>query len=488
MTTTAALSLRELLVVEDDAAIAEFRCTHTGILLWPLIRTVFLRMLLSDLHYNTPLIMGSGIARPPARRAVATLARSVLHNTLAKAKSGWHADICIMTDALGTRLVEGRWFNRLSDHFALALPDRSIVVEDHWEWNWPMPRHFPKLLFHSPWQAQCALVDRLVVHNAHREPARRLIALVAARARRHLDWDLGAQRAEVTTEMLARKLAGLPSKLRAYRAMLERIGPRVLLLNSACYGPLSPVIAAARSLGIVVAEFQHGAVSCGHDGYNIAAALRQSSAYRASLPDYFLSYGKWWSEQIDMPVGKVAIGNPHRDAQLRNVRPNPGGRVVLLLGDGIETTKYLAFAAALAAALRPRGLEVVFRPHPIERSQPCIVDHDSSQGVRLDLLPDIYESLAGAHIVISEQSSGLFEAIGYAEKIFVWDTTKSRFGFPEHPFHRVDSAPALALALERPDAGRVAEQAARDIWAPDWRKNYSAFLQSCGAAETQDPP
>lgn len=482
MNAAANLSLRELLVVEDDAAIAEFRCARTGVLLWPLIRTVVLRMLLSDIHYQTPLIMGSGIKKPPASRAVSTLARSVLHNTLARARPGWRADICIMTDALGTRRLDGRWFNRLSDHFALDRPAQTLVVEDHWEWNWPMPRHFGRILFHAPWQARCAVADRLLVRDGHRAQAGRLIALVAARAKQQLGWELGTPRAQAATEMLARKLAGLPAKLRAYRALLGRIAPRVLLLDMASYGSLSPVIAAARQLGIVVAEFQHGAVSSGHDAYNIAPALQRSDAYRASLPDHFLGYGRWWNEQIDLPVGKVAIGNPHRDAQVRAVRPQPGGRTVLLLGDGIETGVYLGFAAELAAALAPLGLEVVFRPHPIERSQPAVLNHDPSRGVRLDLKPDIYESLAGAHIVISEQSSGLFEAIGCAEKIFVWATSKSRFGFPVHPFHSVDSAADLARALDRPDAGHVPAQAANDIWAPDWRGNYAAYLQSCGVA------
>lgn len=54
MTASAAsdLSLREMLVVEDDSDILDFRCDRTSLQLWPQIRVAFLRMMMSDLLYG----------------------------------------------------------------------------------------------------------------------------------------------------------------------------------------------------------------------------------------------------------------------------------------------------------------------------------------------------------------------------------------------------------------------------------------------------
>ena len=474
------LALEDLLAVEDEPALLAPRCQRTGVLLWPLVRMVFMRMLLSDLLYSTPLVtVGAGQASL-SRRALGTLARSAIHNAVALASGRARADVCIMTDALGTRLHQGKWFNRLSDHFALALPSQTIVVEDHFEWNWPMPRHFPSVLFHAPWQAQSAIKDRFLVRAEHLSAADQLIGLASARAGELFGWTPGESRVAALREMLACKLAGLPGKVDRYRSLFGRIRPRVLLLDSACYGPSSPVIAAARSLGIVVAEFQHGAVSRGHDVYNVARTLRESPDYAASLPDHFLAYGKWWGEQINVPVAKVTVGNPHRDAQLDTVHRPSDRREVLLLGDGIETAKYLDFAMSLVSISKKHGVRIVFRPHPLERMDPVVVNHQGSSGVEIDTRSDIYESLARAHVVVSEQSSGLFEAIGLADRILIWDTPKSRLAFPQPPFKMIESPSDIDRALGSADEGRVSAKQAFDFWAPDWRSNYLRFIRDCG--------
>lgn len=487
MSASPGLTLSDLLVVEDDACIVEFACPETGVLLWPLIRTVFLRTILSDLFYASPLVeMRTTRTGGRWRQAATTLAKSFAHNARAKREGRYRAKICIFTDALGTSLTEGMWFNRLSDHFALAQPTQTLVVEDQCNWVWPVPRHFANVLFHAPWRARAVVTELVSVRSSHRRRASELIDLVGSRAKAELCWDIGARRHGQMTEMLALKLAGLPCKVRRYRAMLYEIEPRVLLLAEGCYGTAGALLTAARELDIPTAEFQHGAVSSGHDAYNLAPSLRSSPKYRHALPDYFLGFGRWWNDQINTPVKKWVVGNPHRDAQLARLSKSVEERNdVLLLGDGIETAKYLQFANELARELcgreRRPALQVVFRPHPLERAVAAASAHELRNGVRIDQSQDIYQSLAMAHAVVSEQSSGLFEAIGLADKVFVWNTSKAKFGFPVHPFQKVESSSDLADGLLDPALGAVASGDADSIWAPDWRVNYAAFLRSCGA-------
>ncbi len=469
------LTLQDLLVIEDDAAILSFRCPRTGLLLWPLIRVVVLRMIMSDLLYGASLD-GIGDARPVSRAAWSTMLRSVVHNRGRRPV----AEVCIVSTAVANQLVDGRWYNRLVDAFALQHPAQTVSLEEPFEWRWQMPRHHANVLFLAPQLAAGAIIGRLRVSAAARVIAAELIDFVLARALARLAWVCDPMRRGQLVEMLARKVASLPSQYAAYCGMLDMIRPKLLLVTGACYGPLSPLVAAANRRGIVTAEYQHGAVSRGHDAYNFAPLVASSTEYREALPAFFLGYGSWWNEQFNAPVSKRVVGNPHRERQLQHIRrTTTDPKRILILSDGIEFTLYLEQARAIATAVGNR-FQVILRPHPLERtavhgSYGAIVDD-----VVIDQEQDLYTALASSHAVISEVSTGLFEAVGIADKVFVWDTPKARFSYPSHPFRRFVRVEELVEMLTDTHAGELAADAVDAIWAPGWQQHYSAFLESVG--------
>lgn len=283
--------------------------------------------------------------------------------------------------------------------------------------------------------------------------------------------------------MLAQKAASLPWQYDAYDAMLKRIRPKVLMVGAGCYGPAASLIAAAKRRGIGTAEYQHGAISAGHDAYNFAPTIRDSELYRKTLPDHFLGYGTWWNEQIDAPLTKLAIGSPHRAARIAALEQAGGGRDLLVLSDGIELDLYMGLARQLCAVAQGAGLRVVLRPHPLERTRALAFREGEKAGVTIDPNVDLYASLCTAQVVVSEVSTGLFEAVGIAERIFMWDTPKSRFSHPRHPFQSFNSIPELLELLQHDDQGRLARGLDTDaIWAGDWRDRYVRFLSAHGVA------
>lgn len=480
VSTASDLSLRELLIVEDDSAILDFRCDQTGILVWPQIRVAFLRMMLSDLIYGVKLT-GKTSATIPVTRAAHTFARSVAHNLQYRMTGRCKANICVMADGVANQWVGEQWFNRLAGHFGSACPSDTLLIEDHFEWRWPFPRHHNHVLLHAPLQAINAIKGRLSVREHHRQRARRLVNLVTQRAQRYLQWSPGQVRHDQLVEMLARKTASMPSQYAAYLALLERIQPRLLMVGAACYGPAASLIAAAKSQGIVTAEYQHGAVSGGHDAYNFAPAIRDSEDYRRTLPDYFLGYGSWWNEQINAPVKKLAIGNPHRTAKLAETESGVSQKSdLLILSDGIEFDIYLRLAQQLRDSASGKDLRVVLRPHPLERTRVAALPDSQTCGVVIDTNPDLYASLRTAHTVISEVSTGLFEAVGIVDNIFIWDTQKTRFTFPTSPFQSFGSTAELVDLIQNDAAGRMSTGLIDAIWASGWRQNYSEFLDECG--------
>jgi hypothetical protein len=475
-------TLQDFLVAEDDPSILDFRCSVTGIPLWTQIRSEFMGLMLSDLFYASAF-EGKAKGSVPKTRALTTLSRSMLNNLWFQSSGRCQADVCLVATAAGNQWLDGKWFNRLSDHFALACPTRTVAIESHFEWKWPLPRHNERVMYHAPQQAANSIAGRVLVREGHRRQARELLSLVLGRAKRSLGWSPDAAREQVLSERLSRKVAALPRQYRSYEALLQRIRPKVLIVEEACYGVTAALIAAARRLGIVTAEYQHGGISAGHYAYNFASTICASPEFREALPEHFLGYGEWWNDQISAPVAKIAMGNPHRDAKLAQMpREAQRKQDILILSDGVEFLLYLDLARQIASQFKSQDLRVVLRPHPLERSQILARHGKRIDEILLDDNDDLYTSLASAYVVISEVSTGLFDAAGLADRVFIWDTPKSRFAYDRHPFQRFSSAASLLDLLKDDEAGRVAMADVHAIWAPDWQKNYLDFLERQGVS------
>ena len=468
-------TLQDLLDVENDSFFAVCACPSTGILAWPTIRNAFFRMIMSDwLSPSQPLMDAS---RKPAMFDVAKVAvRAAVHNfTYAPQRSS------VMILATGAGSLEHNDFsrNRYTLYFSQALGGDAWSIEGLFDYEWPLPREGGRLSFSLPGLAAIALFSRIAVSSAVRRIAEDLVDLATSRANRLLGWQLDDARRKSLVTCCTRQIAGYPLKRKWQMRWLEKVKPRLLLVEEGCYGHMAVFNATSREYGVIVAEFQHGLVTGGHDVYNVAPALEQSEAYRRTLPDYFLGYGAWWNRQFNAPMRKVVIGNPHRTAFMDmqvSVKKEQG--MILVLGDGFETDSHLDFCRELASLL-PSDFKVVFRPHPMERSRVFASTPGVGQGFQIDQEPDIYPSLAKADVAVAELSTGLFEAVGLARRIFVWNTPKSRFSLPNHPFASFDAVTDLARMIQGDSgAGVVSGGASEEIWASGWQGRFRGFINS----------
>lgn len=459
--------------VEDTPEILEFRCAGTGMLIWPNVRLIFFRTIMGDLLYSSGSLE-LPVSRDP-RQAVGALARAIASNARAAINNGMRSDLFFNTEAIGDEWTGMEWYNRYVDPFVDVAGGEGTILLDMFEWNWREPRHNKQNYYHAPIQALSSLHARRPSATA-RAQAAAMVALLAQRAKDLLGWEMGeAQRGTVTTKFAA-KIATLPFRYRAYRKLLKRVRPKVLVGSSGCYGIHAPLLMAAHDLGIVTAEYQHGAISEGHDAYNFADTILESEDYRRILPQYLLTYGDWWGQHVGAPVEKVSIGYPARAFKLADRDSQPGKRnQILLLSDGVEFELYLDLARAIAAAVAGRGLEVVVRPHPNERSAVIAAYGGGVDGVSFDTSPDIYSAFLSAHSVISEVSTGLFEAVGLVERIVLIDSAKARFCYPDHPYAVARSVAEVVDIVTSADRGRPSVDADQ-LWAPDWRGNFCSFL------------
>jgi hypothetical protein len=471
----------KILNLENNPELLEFTCPSTGVLAWPTIRMESIRMIMSDLLYKSQPLLDM-YRKISLIRTCKMLLRATAHNIITQPKK---SQVLIYCTGAGQFERNGYSFNRYTGYFSASLDENTWSIEGQPCITWPLPRTNGQLSFSTPTMALMRILSLISVSSIQKNIAAELVGTTEARARDLLGWEMGSERKKWLVRLCSRQLALYPLRRRYLERWLRLVRPRLLLVEEGCYGHMAIINATAHENGVPVAEFQHGMVSRGHDGYNIAPFLAASEAYRHTLPDYFLSYGSWWNAQFNAPVGKVIIGNPHRTALLeQSMPPWSGRRNILVLGDGIETELYLQFCHELAKLLSDSYC-VIFRPHPLERHRILGMREPVSEGFTIDHVSDIYLSLAEAHAVIAEVSTGLFDAVGLVDRIFVWNTAKSRFSLPEHPFSSFHSAPDLARKLLDFHGDGPPSVDPEEIWASDWQPRFKGFIDGVFSSNSQ---
>lgn len=469
-------SLRTLLEIENDSELIHYACPETGLPIWPFIRIPVIRTIMADwLYKSAPLrLLSQNINYIKFARNTAI---SAIHNI--GCREVGKRNILIQSTGLGNFTQGGLIKDRLAGYFAESLPKQTLIYQDKPKEGFRQKYSFEAVLHRTPRKILYKVCSNLVVNSNHKRLARIVIDRAARNALEQLGYDFNLNRIENLTDSLAAQLAILPYESDGYANWIYRKGFKLLLKEDACYGGSGiSLIHAARLNNIVVAEYQHGAISKGHEGYNVADILSSSELYKKVLPDYLLTYGNWWSNQTNMPVKKIAIGNPHLTDSLKKVGVKQiKSNKLLILGNGIETELYIDFASRIYRLIAGQGVVVEFRPHPFERER--IKSSALPSGVCLDVNPDIYSSLRDSRIVISELSTGLFEAAGLVDKVLLWNTERSRFAFPELPFDSFSTEDELQSILcddfsSRDDSRLIP---ANELWEPNWEQNYMRFVE-----------
>jgi hypothetical protein len=465
-----------LLQVENDNELIEYSCPETGLPVWPLIRVSVLRTIMSDWLYKSAPLSSMGKIRN-YRRLAKSAALSAMHNITNNVVG--QRDVLIQSTGLGNFVHEGITRDRLVGYFSEALPERTLVFQDRPKEHLGQRYSFEPVLYRMPRNIIHKIYSRLAVNATHKKLARLVIERVTRNASERLDYDFNSDQVQSLINSLATSISGLPFATDAYANWFSKQGFKLLLKEDACYGGNSvPLIYAAKLSHIPVAEYQHGAISKGHDGYNVADALLINTSFHKVLPDYLLTYGNWWSNQTNMPIKKIPIGNPHLTESTTGLAQSTKSRTkVLVLGDGIETDLYLELASRIYGFTQNQGVTVTFRPHPFERDK--VSSMRLPRGVVLDTQPDIYPSLFESRVVISELSTGLFEAVGLSDMVLLWNTEKSRFAFPELPFKSFSTIDELEMLLKNTPlySGESSSIPASELWEPNWKQNYLRFVE-----------
>ena len=467
--------LEDILKIENDITILSFKDSENNCLIWPLIRNEFIRTIIGDLFYQENILIPPKASFPHSH---ITIIKAILNNIT---KINRLKGEIIIHSSGSHVMTESGYINRLTEYFGNVDKYKSVTLESisPVDWHWPFPRPNTDVLFDTDILAYCRI--KSIKHKPKQmKEASEMLDFLENQTRIVLNYELSKEKKEYLTSFLARQISSITPKRKYYDFLFRRLGTRLLLKEEACYGHSSIENQVAHENNITVAEFQHGSISAGHDSYNFSDSICKSSEYAKVLPDYLLSFGAFWSSQINAPIKHVYIGNPHRTQKLKKINRLKKKTDILVLGDGIETNKYLSLCEKLAKYFLDKNYRIIFRPHPLERTK--FVDKQKINNVYIEYECDLYQAFESAKVLISEVSTGLFESIGIVDRIILWKTEKTDFYYPYSlpfdSFYNIDELLANILLIDEDenDFGKTPSASINDIWANNWEENYVKFL------------
>lgn len=200
----------------------------------------------------------------------------------------------------------------------------------------------------------------------------------------------------------------------AYSELLDELQPKRIYVVVA-YDGFGSLVKAARHRGVEVIELQHGVFSRYHLGYSFPDR-REPLEY---FPDRFFSWGRYWSELIDLPIPRedvVEKGFPHfhHMAHAHRTTSRQKNRV-LVLSQG-------ALGRALADRIHQHiddleGFEITYKLHPSEytawKRVPSLVEMARNGDVRvIDHNANLYQLFAESEYQIGAFSTAVYEGIG----------------------------------------------------------------------------
>ncbi len=389
------------------------------------------------------------------------------------------AKIAFFNSGVTNIKIGDAYFNRVSDYFSLSFPDSTLLIEDAFQFQHFKPRTNKNVMYHAPYILFAGFLSRLPLKTFNEHIVQRFIKFIESRLQGIVRFQLTDKQKGLLHRILIGYCRSLGLQLDMYEKLYQRVNPGLIFFEDGCYGYRGHIIRLAKDMGIKTAEVQHGMISSGHDAYNYAPFIEQSSSYRKFMPDYFLAYGQWWIERINPPVEMIVIGNPYYEEMKQKYATGHSSKnKILLLSDGVRFHTYFEMAKSLKESVK-NDYEIMVRPHPIERKFALEQFAQNDAGIIIDNSENLYERLAGTYAVIGEISTALFEAVGLVHKIFVVNNEITTFGLPECPFEQFDSIEELKTRLFSDNSGNVNETIAASIWADGWENNYREFITQC---------
>ena len=202
-----------------------------------------------------------------------------------------------------------------------------------------------------------------------------------------------------------------------FRRLLRRRRPEALLVVVSAGN--ETLITAAKQLKIPCAELQHGSPAPGKLNYDFPAGV-----LKENFPDYFLSFGPFWSRHVHLPLPAdriLPLGYPHMAELAERYRHILRERQIIFISQRTIGRPLAAFAQEVRRAI-PGNIKMVYKLHPEEIGdwrQRYVGLAESGIEVIHQRSSDLYGLLAASTWQVGVYSTALYEGLAFGCRTFI---------------------------------------------------------------------
>ncbi|MDX8549501.1 hypothetical protein KHC33_01385 [Methanospirillum sp. J.3.6.1-F.2.7.3] len=226
-----------------------------------------------------------------------------------------------------------------------------------------------------------------------------------------------------------------------------------------------------RENGIKTVEIQHGFISPGNPVYNYPHD--EYNHIKEYLPDYLLTYGQYWSNQVTSPKKVISVGNPLLNQLVDDFKNLPVlHKTILIISQGNITSKLVDIAIFLSKTF-PK-YSIFFKLHPVEitfkKRYEALYHYENIKIIKHD---DVYKLIGSCDIIIGYNSTVLFESIAFKNKRILILNNNS---VPDGIGYKFSTNEELRNAILDSNLGYPTVDS-KYYWEPNWEKHFSSFLK-----------
>lgn len=219
-------------------------------------------------------------------------------------------------------------------------------------------------------------------------------------------------------------LPNFKSEYYVYRLLFKIKKPKKIFI--VCSPGSEAIIAAAKSLNIQTYELQHGSPSRGKLNYDYSSGIS-----KFSFPDYFLSFGSFWTRNVKLPISNkniIPIGFPYLNKK-KNLKKKKLNQLLIISQIG-KSKELINFTLKIRKRLNEK-IDILFKLHPSENSNEIQGLLNNLRKKKIKVIEskssDMYKFLSESKWVLGVYSTSLYEALAFNCKIFVLKTSGYEF-------------------------------------------------------------
>ena len=277
-------------------------------------------------------------------------------------------------------------------------------------------------------------------------------------------------------KMVERDLLIRKSVFPVYRALLKKVKPRLAFV--VCSYGKETFIEACKSMGIPVAELQHGVISPYHLGYSFPGPRR----VKRTFPDYLFSFGDFWKMGVEYPISSdriCSVGYPYFEDEAKQYARLAKKNQIVFISQGTVGKEMSRFAVQLSAR-NDFPLKIIYKLHPGEyarwrKEYPWLVGANI-QVVGDDRLP-LYRLFAESKIQVGVNSTAIYEGLNFGVQTILLDLPGVEYmdHLVKENVGRVVASPSELMQQTRETT--VAEIQTENFFKPDSLNNIRLSIE-----------